>query len=299
MWDIVALAALILCCVAGLVLAVVRLPGTWVILLAAAGYGWWSHWERVGLWTVGALAGFALLGEAVEFVMSIWAARRAGASRQAVWGGLIGGFAGMLLLSFLVPIPVIGTIAGALLGCFAGAASGEWFVRRRVGQGAKVGSFAAIGFAAGMAAKLAVALVMSALVLTKAAWPPDQVDEPAQEASISSARVDTIVDDSDTGWARNRAFVMDFQQLDDLRPNDPKGGGHPLFLVDEPLHHLVPNGGAAFTRRFNRENHRAGVLLPFSFDSAGARGGQVVEPDSLVTFQYVVPGQESDRAKHG
>ena len=78
MWDIVALAALILCCVAGLGLAVVRLPGTWVILLAGAGYGWWSHWERVGLWTVGVLAGLTLLGEAIELVMSIWAARRAG-----------------------------------------------------------------------------------------------------------------------------------------------------------------------------------------------------------------------------
>ena len=248
MWDIVALAALILCCVAGLGLAVVRLPGTWVILLAGAGYGWWSHWERVSLWTVGVLAGLTLLGEAVELVMSIWAARRAGASRQAVWGGLIGGFAGMFLLSFLVPIPVVGTVAGALLGCFAGAATGEWFVCRRVGQGAKVGVFAAMGFAAGMAAKLAVALVMSALVLTKAAWPADREDEPAQETSISSARVDTIIEDSDAGWARNRAFVMDFQQLDDLRPIDPIRGGHPLFLVDEPLDHLVPNRGAVLTR---------------------------------------------------
>lgn len=299
MWDIAALTALILCCVAGLGLAVVRLPGTWVILLAAAGYGWWSQWERVGLWTVGVLAGLALLGEAIELVMSIWAARRAGASRQAVWGGLIGGFAGMFLLSFIVPIPVVGTVVGALLGCFAGAAAGEWLIRRRVGQGAKVGVFAAMGFALGMAAKLAVALVMSALVLTKAVWPADRGDEPAQEASISSARAHTVEDDSDTGRARNRAFVMDLQQLDHLCPNDPIGGGHPLFLVDEPLDHLVPDRDAVLGRGFNGKNHREGVLLPFAFDGVGARGGHAVEPHSLVTFQDVVPGQESDRAKHG
>lgn len=248
MWDIVALVILILCCVAGLGLAVVRLPGTWVILLAGAGYGWWNHWQRVSLWTIGALVGLTLLGEAIELVMSIWAARRAGASRQAVWGGLIGGFVGMFLLSFLVPIPVVGTVAGALLGCFAGAAAVEWLVSRRVGQGAKVGVFAAMGFAAGMAAKLAVAMVMSVLVLTKVVWPADREDEPAQETSISSTRVDTIVDDSDTGWARNGALVMDFKQLDHLRPSDQIGGGHPLFLVDEPLDYLVSNHGAAFTR---------------------------------------------------
>lgn len=140
-------------------LTALRMPGPWIIVAAAGGFGWWNGWQRVTLMTLGALIGVALLGEAVEFFTAMVTARRAGASRRAGWGALVGGFAGMIFLS--IPVPLIGTVVGALLGCFAGAAIAELTARRELGQGAKVGVFAAIGFVLGGAAKTAIAMAMS------------------------------------------------------------------------------------------------------------------------------------------
>ncbi len=125
------------------------------------------------------LVTLAVLGEIIELLASVFAARRAGASRQAGWGGLIGGIVGMVVFS--IPVPIFGTIVGALLGCFAGAALAEFaFSRKRnedslmsdVGKtGArsiKVGFFAAVGFVLGTAAKTAIALVLTGLLLISA-----------------------------------------------------------------------------------------------------------------------------------
>jgi len=70
----------------------------------------------------------------------------------------------MFLLS--LPVPVIGTIIGGVLGCFAGAMIAELSVRKEVGQGAKVGLFSAAGLVLGAVAKLAIALVLAGVLLT-------------------------------------------------------------------------------------------------------------------------------------
>ena len=107
MWDVLTIAVLLLSCTLGLLMTAVRLPGTWLIVLTAVGYGWFTGWERVSGVTVILLAAAATVGEIVEFVASMVTAKRAGASRQAAWGGLIGGFAGMILFS--IPVPILGT----------------------------------------------------------------------------------------------------------------------------------------------------------------------------------------------
>ncbi len=166
MWEIVAVILLILCCVVGVLITALRLPGTWLIVAGAAVFGWWGDWTRVTVTLLVVLIGIGLAGEAIELLASIFTARRAGASRRAAWGGLIGGIVGMFLLS--LPVPVVGTIVGALLGCFAGAMLAELSVRKELGQGAKVGVFSAAGFALGAVAKLAVAMVMAGVLLTSA-----------------------------------------------------------------------------------------------------------------------------------
>ncbi|MHC4698299.1 MAG: DUF456 domain-containing protein [Planctomycetota bacterium] len=168
MWDVFATVGLILCCLAGVVITAVRLPGTWLIVAAALAYGWWDHWARVSLVLVGVLAGIALMGEVIELLTSVLTARKAGASRRAGWGGLIGGIVGMFLFS--IPVPIIGTIVGALVGCFVGAMIAELSVRNELGQGAKVGMFSAAGFVLGMVAKLALALVMAGVLVSSLIW---------------------------------------------------------------------------------------------------------------------------------
>ena len=79
---------------------------------------------------------------------------------------MLGGILGMIILSFLVPIPIVGTMIGALVGCFTGATLVEISARKGISHGTKVGVFAAMGFVFGAIAKIVVALVMSGLLLS-------------------------------------------------------------------------------------------------------------------------------------
>ena len=72
---------------------------------------------------------------------------------------------GMIFLSFVVPVPILGSVFGALLGCFFGAAIGEMTLRKEFKQGTRVGIFSALGFAAGMVIKMAITLGMAALLM--------------------------------------------------------------------------------------------------------------------------------------
>lgn len=165
-WTYAALIALGLWCFVSVLLAAVRLPGTWMILAGGALYGWWADWVGVTSWVIVALASCAVVGEIVELLSSVVTARRAGASRRAAWGGMLGSILGMIFLSFLIPIPVVGTVAGGLLGCFAGAMAAELSSQKTLAHGSKVGFFSALGYVFGMVAKMAVALTMAAILLT-------------------------------------------------------------------------------------------------------------------------------------
>ena len=164
--EILVISLLVLACLVGVAMTAVRLPGTWLIVASAAGYTWGEGWPRTSPTLLGILIGIALLGEGIEVLASVVTARRAGASRKAAWGGMFGGILGMIFLSFLVPIPIVGTMIGALVGCFAGATLVEMSVRRDMTHGAKVGVFSAMGFVFGAVAKIVVALVMSGILLS-------------------------------------------------------------------------------------------------------------------------------------
>jgi uncharacterized protein YqgC (DUF456 family) len=200
MLNIVIILALALCCLLGVALTALRLPGTWLIIVIALVYGWWTQWERVGWVMMAVLIGIALVGEAVELLASVFTARKVGASRRAAWGGVIGGVLGMVFLSIPVFFPPLGTIVGALVGCFAGAAMAELTVRGKtsaslqgVTHGTKVGIFSALGFVLGTVTKIALALLMSAIVLTSVACPTADSTPPPGDVSndLQQERADT------------------------------------------------------------------------------------------------------------
>lgn len=168
--HIASILGLTMLCTLGVLMSAVRLPGTWLIVVGALVYAWWGEWQRVSVSTVLLLAGIALVAEAAEMLMSVLAARRAGGSRRAAWGGLFGGILGMFLLS--IPIPVIGTVIGALLGCFAGALVAELSSGSDLARGTRVGYFSAMGFAFGSVAKMALAMVISSIILTSVICTP-------------------------------------------------------------------------------------------------------------------------------
>lgn len=170
MMDVLLLAVLASLAAAGALLAALQLPGTWLILASAAGYDWYYDWQRIGWRWLLALAALTVAAEVLDTLASVAAARRAGASRRAVVGSLLGGFIGMIVLS--LPVPVIGTIAGGLAGCFLGAAIGELSIHDDVTAGARVGLFATLGRILGLMAKTAAAMVIAGATVSLAtrAW---------------------------------------------------------------------------------------------------------------------------------
>ena len=98
MLDVGLLLGLVLACLAGALLTVFQLPGIWLTLAAAVAYAWYYDWQRLGLWTIGLLAGLAVLAEVAELFTGMWFAKRAGGSRRAAWWGLFGGIIGAVVL---------------------------------------------------------------------------------------------------------------------------------------------------------------------------------------------------------
>ena len=165
-YEVLGLSALGLAAIMGVLLAALQLPGTWLILAAAIIYDWCHDWSRLGPVVLGVLAGLAVLGEVVEFAASYLFAGKAGGSRRASWGAVIGGFVGMFI--FTLPMPVIGIIVGGIIGCFAGALIGEMTVRDDMERSARIGFGAALGHVAGLVAKLALAFLIAGIALSRA-----------------------------------------------------------------------------------------------------------------------------------
>src|SRR5256885_13088760 len=82
---------LALCCLAGLVLVRLGLPGLWVMVAGVVGYGWLTDFRSVGVTTIALVLGLALVGEIVETWLGFRLARRYGGASPAGGGGLGGG----------------------------------------------------------------------------------------------------------------------------------------------------------------------------------------------------------------
>ena len=296
-WEVVLVVSLFLGCGVGVALTAVRLPGTWLIVVMAFGFVWWKGWERAGLIMAAVLVGIALVGEGVELLASVFTARKAGATRQAAWGGLIGGFAGMLFLSFLVPVPLVGTMVGAMVGCFAGATIAELHARKKLADGARVGLFSALGFVLGTATKVALALVMSGILLTSAVCSRSPSEERPGGISLSGRPAQFIKDDSRPTGARHGPPVGHFQSLDDLASAQQVRSGKALLFVDESFDDPVSHNLPVLAHGFKCKDHRAGFVVPFPFGLCRSGRGHVVEPVSVVPFFGVVPAQCSDRTE--
>src|SRR5437773_12324657 len=79
------------CCLLGLVLVPLGLPGLWIMVAGIVGYGWLTDFRSVGVATIGAALGLAFLGEIVEAWLGFRLARAYGGSRPAAWGAVAGG----------------------------------------------------------------------------------------------------------------------------------------------------------------------------------------------------------------
>lgn len=143
-------ALLILTGLLGVVLPV--LPGVPVMYLGMLLVAWSDGFERIGFWTLLALALLTGLSILADLLSSILGAQRVGASRLALIGATLGALIGLF---FGLP--------GVVLGPFIGAFSGELLHSRRGGLATKVGVATWIGLVLGAIAKLCIALMMLGL----------------------------------------------------------------------------------------------------------------------------------------
>jgi uncharacterized protein YqgC (DUF456 family) len=151
---------LAVCCVVGLLLVPLGLPGLWVMVLGVIGYGWLTGFHAVGAITIAVVVVLAFVGEIVEWWLGFWFAERYGGSRRAGWGALVGGIIGAIVG---VPVPVIGSVIGAFVGSFAGAAVFEYTRLGSPGIALKAGWGAVLGRAAAAALKIALGLAIAVI----------------------------------------------------------------------------------------------------------------------------------------
>src|SRR5213082_667331 len=157
MTHTLALLLLVLCCITGLVLVPLGLPGLWVMVGGVVGYGALTGFRTVGIATMAVVLGLALLGEIVEWWVGFGLTERYGGSRRSGWGALVGGIVGAMVG---VPVPIVGSVIGAFIGAFGGAALFEYSSSRTPTVAVRAGWGAVL---AGAAAKIALGVVIAVI----------------------------------------------------------------------------------------------------------------------------------------
>src|SRR5256885_17183453 len=97
MTHTLAVLLLALCCIIGLVLVPLGLPGLWVMVGGVVGYGALTGFRTIGIATMAIVLGLALLGELVEWWVGFGLTERYGGSRRAGLGAVAGGGVGALV----------------------------------------------------------------------------------------------------------------------------------------------------------------------------------------------------------
>lgn len=153
----------------GLLLAVLQLPGLWLMLAAAGVYAWATAGAFIGVKTMVLLLAIVVVAEVVETLATALGARRAGASKTAMLLSMVGAVVGGIALT-LIPVPVLGTLTGVCLGAFGGAMAGELLRGRNAEQSVKSGLGAVIGRLLGTAAKLTLGFAIF-IIVAAIGWP--------------------------------------------------------------------------------------------------------------------------------
>lgn len=126
------------------------LPGAPLIWLGMLIYGFFVKFNNLP-WTFFLGQGLAVaLVFLIDYLAGIWGVKRYGGSKAAVWGSVLGGLLGVLLLG---PF-------GLIFGPFIGAVAGELYQKSPLDRAFQVGIGTLIGFIGGTVLKLAVEILM-------------------------------------------------------------------------------------------------------------------------------------------
>jgi uncharacterized protein YqgC (DUF456 family) len=146
LWWILSI-GLIVVGLAGTVLP--ALPGTLFVLGGIVLGAWIDGFVRVGWVTCTVVVVLALLAWVLDYVAGLLGAKRAGASRLAIVGAVIGTVAGLFM-----------GLIGVFFMPLVGAAIGEYIAQKDHARAAHVGIATWLGIMAGMVAKVVIAFMM-------------------------------------------------------------------------------------------------------------------------------------------
>lgn len=150
-----------------LVLVALSLPGTWIFLALAVAielldghYMQGASPVTFGWVAIGVCAALAGIGEAIEAAAGAAGVKAGGGSKRGMFGAIVGGLLGAIVLTPIIPIPVVGTLLGALIGTFCGALIAERTRHDTEGLGhqLKAAGGATVGRLLGTIAKSAIAV---------------------------------------------------------------------------------------------------------------------------------------------
>jgi hypothetical protein len=102
------------------------LPGILLIWLAVLAYAVIESFTAIDVFTFIILTLIALVAGTADIWLSALGAKTGGASRRAIFLGIIGSIIGLVLGTPLIPIPIFGSLIGSVLGYAIGLLLGQY-----------------------------------------------------------------------------------------------------------------------------------------------------------------------------
>jgi uncharacterized protein YqgC (DUF456 family) len=143
----IAAIALIAIGVAGTILPAI--PGVTLVFLGMLLAAWIDHFTRIPIWLVVIFGVLTAIAWAVDYFAAAAGAKRAGASKLAIVGAMVGTVAG-----------IFSGFVGLLFMPLVGAALGEYLAQRDLRRAGTVGIATWLGLLVGTAVKVAIVFAM-------------------------------------------------------------------------------------------------------------------------------------------
>lgn len=161
-FGIYSLAALL--CFIGFILSCLSLSGTWVVFGATLLVAW-KRWPAFpGISTLFIFLLLCIIAETAEAFAGAWGVQKRGGSKAAGWAAMGGGLLGMLIGTAVIPVPIVGSLAGMIIGSFSCAFLVEHAKMKRADHAAHVATGAVLARVGVIFLKVGMTLLMTLIL---------------------------------------------------------------------------------------------------------------------------------------
>ena len=155
-----------------LILVFFALPGNWLIVISACLFAWWLPEDNIfSIYTLVLITALAILGEVAEFFGSFAGAKKTGASFLGSIAAIVGAVTGAIAGTFIIPVPLLGTVIGACAGAGLATWSVELLKGRHHVHSIRSGFGAGFGELIGIVSKFAIGCLIWLIVAIAVFWP--------------------------------------------------------------------------------------------------------------------------------